>query len=82
MTPLRPEVPARTERAYACPECGTWMQVKQNPSYGAGLAVHPYILICGKCGWANFAPATAAALPEPAPARRGLFAWLGLHRRR
>ena len=81
MMSRRPEPPLRTERAYACPECGTWMEVRQNPSYGTGLAVHPYILVCGKCGWANFIPAEAAA-PSATPAqRRGFRAWFGRRRR-
>lgn len=66
-------MPRRAERAYPCPECGTWMEVRPNPHYGVGLAVHPYLIVCGKCGWTNFVPAVpVGALPGERP--RGLVA--------
>jgi hypothetical protein len=56
------------------------MEVRNNPSYGSGLAVHPYILVCGRCGWANFIPAEAAA-PSTVPVQhRGFLAWFGRRR--
>ena len=74
MTPHRPEVPCRTERAYACPACGTWMQVNPNPHYGVGLAVHPYICLCPNCGWTDFVPTAPDAPVSSATRRRGFFA--------
>ena len=84
MSPRRPEVPFRAERAYACPACGTWMQVNPNPHYGVGLAVHPYICLCPNCGcpncgwtdfgWTDFVPTAPDASMSSATRRRGFFA--------
>ena len=81
MTPRGPEVPLRSERAYACPECGSWMDMRHNPSYGSGLAVHPYLLVCGKCGWTNFIPSAPHTPAAPPPRRGGLFGWFRARRR-
>jgi rubredoxin len=82
MTRRRPGAPGHIEAASACPVCGNTLEKRQNPSYGTGLAVHPYILVCSRCGWVNLEAVAATVAPVSAPApRRGFFAWLGLRRR-
>lgn len=39
-----------------CPHCGARMDLRQNPFYGVGLAVHERIAGCPECEYVEYVP--------------------------
>ncbi|TDT64106.1 hypothetical protein [Frigoribacterium sp. PhB116] len=65
-----------------CPDCHGPARLVDNPYYGSGLSVHPWVLTCTACSSSTFVPREeprAAAAPCPI---RGRSAWARLVGRR
>jgi hypothetical protein len=61
-----------------CPDCGGPARLVDNPYYGSGLSVHPWVLTCTTCSSSTFVPRQERRVRvAPCPAR-GRGAWARL----
>lgn len=65
----RPSPEWSSSPAAECAACGSSMQAKPNPYFGAGLAIHRYIALCTGCYRVAFIPEPVAK-DEPSRAER------------